>query len=158
MKSYLTLVFGVLWLFFSFLMFSFGVNKFLRFSNKNKTKEVIGIIDSTFYQYTGGGGESYTIRVKYNVKDKIYFVYPNTAIYFEFENLLDKHINVIYLKNDPCISVINTFRERILFIIGAFFFIVIGVFIIIKSKGYIKLVRAPSRPRYSDSGNEGNCG
>lgn len=116
-------------------MFSVGIKNNLKFSKNEDTAEVEGIIDSTFYEYTGGGGTSLTIRVRYEVNNKVYYVFPNTVTYFKFEKLIGKKINVLYLKNTPSVSIINTFRERGIFIIAAILFTMLGIFIILKSEG-----------------------
>lgn len=135
MRVYYTLIFGILLTFFMLSVLFVNVKNDLIFVNKKNIDNVIGIIDSTYYIGGVGGGSSLTVRVKYIVNNKIYYTTPKTVIFFKYENLIGNKINVIYLKNNPSISKINTFRERAGFIICAIFFILIGLLMTIKSEG-----------------------
>lgn len=139
MKNYYSLFFGILLTVSILIIFGFDIKRQIKFMNGNDTLKVDGIIDSTFYEYSTGGGTSLTIRVKYIVNNNYYYVFPNATIYFKFERLIGKKIEVIYLKKNPSVSIINTFRERGIFIIAAILFTLLGVFIILKSEGLEKI-------------------
>ena len=142
MSNYYGFFFGLLWTSFSFFVLSYTIEQSNYFSTNNINGKTKGIIDSTYYYVGGvGGGSSYTIRVKYYVNQKEYFVSPQVEFYFEFEDLLGKEVSVIYNIRNPEISIIDTFRERKLSLIGSILFLLFGILITLNSNGY-KIVSA----------------
>lgn len=137
MKSYYTLIFGIIWTIFCIVFSYIYLREDLKFINKNNISKTIGIVDSTYY-VGSGGGEALTIRVRYKVDKKFFYVSAKSMFYFNFEKLLGKEAPILYLKRNPSESVINTFKERGMPLILITLFTSLGIFIILKSEGLAK--------------------